>query len=282
MSASTYEVLVLDGTPRVSGQRLPSGESIVSSPLSVTLITGETDAVLVDAPYTYGQVEKVRNWVLDSGKQLRFVYITHGHGDHWLGVAELLESFPGVPVYATPGTLSVMKREGTEGREQLWDRVFPGLVPPSPLTAEPVPASGLELEGEALEPVELGHTDTDETTALWVPSIGLLVAGDSIYNGVHQMIMEAPGGGFESWLAAVDKIEALNPRFVVSGHKAPGADDAPGIIAETRQYLLDARQELASARSPKEYYDKMVRRYPHRVNSGPVWYCAEALVGTSG
>jgi glyoxylase-like metal-dependent hydrolase (beta-lactamase superfamily II) len=174
-----------------------------------------------------------------------------------------------------------MERESTVGRERLWDRVFPGLVPPSAVTAKPVPAGGLELEGAALEPVELGHTDTDETTALWVPSIGLLVAGDSIYNGVHQMILETPGGGFDSWLAAVDKIEALHPRFVVAGHKAPGASDDPGIIAETRQYLLDARRLMESAGSPREYYDEILRRYPHRVNPGPVWYCAEGLIGTT-
>lgn len=281
MRELTYEVLVLDGTPRAGEQRLPNGESIVSSPLSVVLITGEQTAVLVDAPYTYGQVERVGNWIADSGKRLESVYITHGHGDHWLGVAELISSFPGVMVYATPGTLRVMASQATEGRAQLWDKVFPGLIPPSPLTARPVPDGGLELEGHRLEPVELGHTDTDDTTGLWVPSIGLLAAGDSIYNGVHQYVLETPNGGFDSWLAAIDKIEALHPRAVVAGHKAPGAGDDPKIIGETRQYLLDARQVLAAATKPEDYYDAMVRRYPHRMNPGPVWYGAVALLGSA-
>ena len=114
MPELTYEVLVLDGTPRAGEQRLPSGESIVSSPLSVVLIAGEETAVLVDAPYTYGQVERVRNWVADSGKRLESVYITHGHGDHWLGVAELITSFPGAVVYATPGTLRVMASQASK------------------------------------------------------------------------------------------------------------------------------------------------------------------------
>src|SRR5260370_39728681 len=95
MPELTYEVLVLDGTPRAGEQRLPSGESIVSSPLAVVLIAGEETAVLVDAPYTYGQVERIRNWVVDSGKRLEYVYITHGHADHWPGVAEPMTSFPG-------------------------------------------------------------------------------------------------------------------------------------------------------------------------------------------
>ena len=278
MSELGYEVLVLDGTPRAGEQRLPTGEPIVSSPLSVVLIAGDRDAVLIDAPYTYGQVERVRNWITDSGKRLRYVYITHGHGDHWFGVAELLASFPGAAVYATPGTLRKMAAEAAEGRAGLWDRIFPGLIPPSPLIAQPVPESGLELEGHRLEPIELGHTDTDDTTALWVPSAGLLVAGDAIYNGVHQYLLETPGGGFDAWLAALDKVEALQPRIVVAGHKAPGTGDGPEIIEETRQYLLDARRILATTPAPKDYYDAMVRRYPHRMNPGPVWYGAVALL----
>jgi len=114
-----------------------------------------------------------------------------------------------------------------------------------------------------------------------VPSIGLLAAGDSIYNGVHQYVLETPNGGFDAWLAAIDKIEALHPRAVVAGHKAPGADDDPRVIGETRQYLLDARQILAASTEPKDYYDAMVRRYPHRMNPGPVWYGAVALLGSA-
>ena len=107
MPELTYDVLVLDGTPRSGDMRLPSGESIVSSPLSVTLVQGSSDAVLVDAPYTYGQVERVRNWIRDSGRNLIAVYITHAHGDHWLGVHELLREFGDVPVYTTAGPLSL-------------------------------------------------------------------------------------------------------------------------------------------------------------------------------
>jgi glyoxylase-like metal-dependent hydrolase (beta-lactamase superfamily II) len=278
MATLSYEVLVLDGTPRAGDQRLPSGEAIVSSPLSITLISGEHDAVLVDAPYTFGQIERVRNWIKDSGKTLRYVYITHAHGDHWLGAGELLSSFPDARVYATPGTLGRMGHEATVGREKLWDAVFPGLVPASPLIAEAVPADGLEIEGNRLVPIELGHTDTDDTTALWVPSLGLVVAGDSVYNGVHQYVLESSEEGFASWLAALDTIAALKPKFVVAGHKAPGAPDDPESIEETRAYLKDAQHLLATASSPEEYYHTIMRRYPFRMNPGPAWYSAVGLL----
>ena len=278
MPELTYDVLVLDGTPRSGDMRLPSGESIVSSPLSVTLVQGSSDAVLVDAPYTYGQVERVRDWIRDSGRNLIAVYITHAHGDHWLGVHELLREFGDVPVYTTAGPLSRMPGEATEGRDRLWDRVFGGLIPPSPVIAQLFPTDGLQLEGHDLVPVDLGHTDTADTTALWVPDLRLLLAGDSVYNGVHQYVLETPDGGFDSWLAALDTIAALEPAFVVAGHKAPGSDDDPRCIAETRDYLVFARELLATVDRPDEYYKRMLRRYPKRVNAGPVWYCALGLL----
>ncbi|MEV7605778.1 MBL fold metallo-hydrolase [Paenarthrobacter sp. NPDC089322] len=274
----TYETLVLDGTARAEGQ-LPTGERFVTSPLTLTLISGERDAVLVDAPYTFGQIARVRGWLEDSGKRLAFIYITHGHGDHWLGAEELLKDFPGVPVYATEGTLAMMRTEAVDGRAQFWDRSLPGLIPPSSVIAQPVPVEGLCLEGEALEPIVLGHTDTDDTTALWVPSIRLVVAGDAIYNGAHQMLLETGNGGLEAWLAAIDVIESLDPLHVVSGHKAPGAPDDPRCIQETRQYLLDSREALDRAQTPQNFYDEMLRLYPHRVNASPVWYGALSLVG---
>ena len=65
--------------------------------------------------------------------------------------------------------------------------------------------------------VEVGHTDTDDTTVLHVPSIGLVVAGDVAYNGVHQYLLETAGGGLRAWLAALDLVADLKPRAVVAG-----------------------------------------------------------------
>src|SRR6266852_4948045 len=50
---------------------------------------------------------------------------------------------------------------------------------------------------------------TDDTTVLHVPSLGLVVAGDVVYNGVHQYLLESAGGGLEAWLKALDQVAAL-------------------------------------------------------------------------
>jgi L-ascorbate metabolism protein UlaG (beta-lactamase superfamily) len=112
-----------------------------------------------------------------------------------------------------------------------------------------------------------------------VPSLGLVVAGDVVYNGVHQMLLETGETGFQTWLAALDTVEALHPRAVIAGHKDPDLPDDPATIDETRQYLRDAEQLLAKSPTPQEFFDEIIARYPDRLNVGPVWYGAHGLLG---
>ena len=278
MTELRYEVMVHDGLRRHRDQRLPDGSAIVSSPVTSTLIFGEHDAVLVDPPFTSDQIQRVGDWVENSGKKLTYIYATHGHGDHWFGTEVLLRRFPAAIAYATEGTIAKMHEQATTGRAQMWDVDFPGQIPPSPVVYQLVPADGFELEGQRLIPIEVGHTDTDDTTVLHVPSIGLVVAGDVVYNGVHQYLLESADGGIRAWLQALNKVSALHPRTVIAGHKNKDLTDDPKTINETRDYLLDAQRLLAGTPSPDEFFNHMIRLYPDHLNVGPVWYSAVALL----
>jgi hypothetical protein len=73
----------------------------------------------------------------------------------------------------------------------LWDGLFPGKIPQDLVLADPLPDHTIELEGHDLVAVQLGRTDTDETTCLHVPEIGPVVAGDTVCNDVHQYLRES-------------------------------------------------------------------------------------------
>jgi len=258
---------------------MPNGEEIVSSPISSTLIYGERDAVLVDPPLTNGQIAQVAEGVARSGKRLAFVYITHGHPDHWFGSASLLDRFGDADsvVYATEGTIRQMRVQ-LAGKEEGFAKSFPEVPRNTPVLAVSVPADGFRLDGHVLRAVETGHTDTDDSTALHVPSIGLVVAGDVAYNGVHQMMLEGGNGGLHAWLDGIDRIAALNPRHVVAGHKNKDLPDDPKILNETRQYLLDAIRLLADKPTPLEFFDEMMKLHGDRLNPGPLWYSGLGLL----
>ena len=210
---------------------------------------------------------------------LTTIYITHGHGDHWFGVGTLLERFPKAKVVATPNTVKVMHGNASpEALNGAWKAGFPGQIPDKLVIAEELRGDVIDLEGHELVVVELGHTDTDYTTCLHVPSIRLVVAGDAAYNDVHLYLAESNAQKRQEWIAALDKIESLKPRAVVASHKRPENDDNPRIIEETRQYIRDFDRLAGTTKTAQELYDKMLEIYPNRVNPGwALWSSARAV-----
>src|ERR1700692_3997821 len=92
---------------------------------SSTLIHGERDAVLVDTLLTTEQSKTLSDWVVASGKNLTAIYIAHGHGDHFFGLASLLERFPRAKAVATPEVVRAMREQLTPGSvDNIWRRFF--------------------------------------------------------------------------------------------------------------------------------------------------------------
>jgi glyoxylase-like metal-dependent hydrolase (beta-lactamase superfamily II) len=206
------------------------------------------------------------------------VYVTHGHGDHWFGLGAVRERFPGVRAIATPAVIESMRKSSApEVIQTFYQPRFPGQIPDDNPVADPLEEPSFELEGHRMVAVDVGHTDTDDSTVLHVPDIGLVAAGDAAYNGVHQYLAESDSQGRRDWLAALDVIEALDPRAVVAGHKRYGNDDDPRrIIGETRQYIRDFDRLDKETTTAEELYGQMMAIYPDRVNPGALWLSAQS------
>jgi len=278
-SVLKWEVFVTPGIPIVTPDRPTGVQETFFQAMASTLIYGTKDAILVDAYMTTKQAAALADWVASKGKHLTTIYITHGHGDHWFGVGTLLERFPDARVVATPNTVKVMRQNASpEALDRAWKPGSPGQIPDNLVIAEELKGNVIDLEGHELVVVELGHTDTDYTTCLHVPSIGLVVAGDAAYNDVHLYLAESNAQKRKEWIAALDKIESLYPRAVVASHKRPENDDNPRIIEETRQYIRDFDRLAETTKTAQELYDKMLELYPNRMNPGwALWSSARAV-----
>jgi glyoxylase-like metal-dependent hydrolase (beta-lactamase superfamily II) len=271
-----YDVFINEPPPQDGV--LPNGEPKRFSPMASTLIYGSRDAVLTDAPMTVEQARALGDWVAAKDRNLTDIFVTHGHGDHWFAAGLLAERF-GARVVATEGTIAQM-HGAVASRPLLWDKVYDG-IPPSPVTAVAVPDNRFTLEGHDLVIVEVGHTDSDDTSVLHVPDLDLVVAGDAIYNGVHMYLGQSVTvGGFGTWRAAIDKVEALEPRHIVAGHQNHHLDDdAARQIAETRQYLDDAEELLRTETTAVAFFNAKIERYPDHLGRYVLWAGARGLYG---
>jgi glyoxylase-like metal-dependent hydrolase (beta-lactamase superfamily II) len=273
-----WDVLVSAQIPVVTSDLPPGASEMKWSPISSTLISGERDAVLVDTAITVDQNQKLVDWIAHSGKNLTTIYATHGHGDHFFGVNTIQKKFPKARFVATSEVIAVMRKQASVPVvESYWKPRFPGQIDSTLVIADELKDGVLELEGKQLISVPLGHTDTDSTTCLHVPSIGLAVCGDALYNDVHLHLGESNAEGRNEWIAALDTIESLKPVAAIAGHKRPGAPDTPDNIEATRKYIRDFDRAASHTQTAAELYKQMLTLYPERINPAVLWNSSIAI-----
>jgi len=274
-----WDVFLAPSIPAITSDLPPGEKQRPWPPISSTLVSGKRDAVLVDAPITVEQARALANWVAARGKNLMTIYATHGHGDHFFGVTTVLERFPNARFVARPEVIRIMRQQASpESLATFWNPRFPGQISSHLAIAEELAGNVINLEDHDLVSVPLGFTDTAGTTCLHVPSIGLIVAGDAAYNGVHLHLSESPDQQRrQEWIAALDKMESLKPRAVIAGHKRVGNDDSPKILGETRGYILDFERLAMQTTTARDLYDQMLKLYPDWGNPGALWTSARAV-----
>lgn len=238
----------------------PFGPTMAFDPMTATLIYGKNDAVLVDALTTIDEANALVDWINLYHRKLTTIYITHGHLDHFGGLAILQRHFPEAKIIATPGTIKLVKEQ--IAMQNFYRKMFPGKIAQKLIIPEPITSDQFELEGHQLKIIEQGHTDSPNSTSLFVPSIGLVVSGDVVYNNCNVFVAAIrDDNDYHEWLQALDRLNTLHPKYVVAGHKKPGMPDIPAIIDETKQYINDFIN-MKGKYSDKEIFNIMGDKYP--------------------
>ena len=242
------------------------GDAPAWDPTTSTLIFGDRDAVLVDPLMTVAEATALAQWVALHDRNLTTIYITHGHGDHYLGLPAVLDQFPDARVAAAPGTVRHMQQQDNHPPENSIRALFPDQVAGNVPLPEPLESREIPLEGSVIKVIETGHTDTVDTTSLHAPDLGLIVSGDVAYNHCHMYVGDTTADGRAEWIAALDQLAALNPDSVVCGHKDPTQGNPPTVLAESRGYLEYYGQLRQAALPDEELFNAMIDRYPDWVS----------------
>ncbi|MEY4762114.1 MAG: hypothetical protein RLZZ200_1970 [Pseudomonadota bacterium] len=232
---------------------------------SITLVKGEKGAVLVDAPFTRADAHRVVAWILDSGKRLEAIYVTHDHPDHFFSMEVITQAFPDAKVYAAPQVVDDIWKS-IPMKIRRWSPLLGANGPRYPTAPEPVKDGVLMLEGERLEVLGPMQGDHGHCTALWVPSAKALVAGDLLFNEVHLWLGESLQPERRAWVASVDRLAALGAKTVIAGHKKPGLPDDTSSLTYTKNYLVRFEKAVAESKNSAELRAKVNAAFPQTID----------------
>jgi glyoxylase-like metal-dependent hydrolase (beta-lactamase superfamily II) len=251
-------------------------------PSTSTLISDDDGALLVDCLITEQEGRELAAWVKSHDRELRYVYITHPHADHFLGLPEILAEFPEASPVALAESIPAMEEQISPGYMQVWGGFFPGQLTGEPVAPAPLAGTSIPVGGSTATVIPVGTTDTGHSSLVHVPGLSLVVSGDVVYNQTHMWLMGSTPDSRASWVRALDAVAALEADTVIAGHRNPQAadDDARRQIAECRRYIADFEAALERSSAPAGLIDRMTAAYPDLANPYTLWVAAYDLLGT--
>src|SRR5690349_10881697 len=174
----SIDIYVSPMRPYNCPDQLGEGEVATWAPSSSTLISGPTEGILIDALLTFNNADEIAAWAKASGKAITGIYITHGHSDHWLGLARLLEHFPEARGYAAPEVAGRAAWEAEFNKKsKYWTSRFPGELPETPVLPEVLKIDEIPVNGQVVNLIHVGQGDIAGSTIFHVPSADAVVCG---------------------------------------------------------------------------------------------------------
>ncbi|MBU9830595.1 MULTISPECIES: MBL fold metallo-hydrolase [Rahnella] len=245
-------------------------------PVSSEIITGEKDAVLIDAQFQRNDAEKLVEMIKATGKTLTTVYISQSDPDFYFGLDVIHAAFPQAKIIATQATIDQINAS-KDGKVAFWGPQLKENAPKSVVVPEPLKGTTFELEGHKFEVQGVDK----ERTFVWIPSLKAVVGG-VLVNGDNMHIWTADTQTAKSrkqWVEALDEIAALKPQIVVPGHFLPGAAHTVEAVKFTRDYLLTLEKELPKAKDSAALIAAMKKHYPQLKDDSSLQLSAKVLKG---
>ncbi|TKI04107.1 MBL fold metallo-hydrolase [Martelella alba] len=240
--------------------------------VSSTIIYGDKQAILVDAQFTLSNAHRLVAELMELGRDLTMVFITHLHPDHFLGLEVIKAAYPAARVVAY-GKAADDVNDAYDFKIDYWgNAVLNENGANIKYPVEKLDSDILLLEGEKINILGLMCGDCITIAPLWIPSLRTLIASDLVFADAHVWIadMRTPAL-IEEWLRSLDTLEDLQPVAVVAGHSPQNPTLSPSAIDFTRQYIRTFMKQFHKAASAEQLQQEMERIYPNL----PVKICLE-------
>ena len=227
-----------------------------------TLVYGEKEAMVIDAGFTRADALRIAANVLDTGKELKTIYVSQADPDYYFGVETLKEIFPQADVVTTPAVLEKINAK-LAGKIAFWGPKMGANAPRTPVLPKAIIGNTLSVDGQTVE-IRGTTGPLAHRPYAWIPSIKAVVGTIGVF-GTNTHVWTADtqkASERQAWLAQLDEIAALKPSTVVPGHMLPGTPLDASSIAYTRGYLQRFEAESAKAANAAELIKAMQQAYP--------------------
>ena len=226
------------------------------------IVMGKTDAVLIDVQWTLSNAHRVVAEILETGKILKTIYVTHAHPDHYFGLGPFAEAFPQARVTALASVARTINSQFF-GKIEHWEETI-GVTntPRKAVNIEPLAENDIELEGQRIEIIPEIMGDLKYNSVVWIPSIKTLYGSDVLFNQAHPFTCEVTAEERQQWIRDIERLEKMGAEVVIPGHQKPGMPFDDSSFNFTKEYLVATEEELVNTDDEAGFYYAMVKRFP--------------------
>lgn len=226
------------------------------------IVMGKSDAVLIDAQWTLSNAHRVIAEIKETGKELKTIYATHAHPDHYFGLGVIAEAFPSVKCVALP-SVADMINDQFFGKLDHWENVIGSTnVCRKTVSIESLNENYFELEGERLEIIPDLMGDMKPNSVVWIPSIRTIYGSDVLFNQAHPFTCEVTAEERLQWIRDIERLEKMDAEVIIPGHQKPGMPFDTSSYTFTKEYLVATDEEITRTNSEGDFYYAMVQRFP--------------------
>ncbi len=229
--------------------------------VNAVLVSGKTDAVLLDTGFTRADALRIAAMVLESRKTLKTIYLSHADPDFYFGIETLKQVFPDAKVVATAPTLKKIQATW-QTKMQIWGPRLGENAPKSVPMPELLAGTTIPLEDQVLEIRGLDEAMPNRSY-VWIPSIKTIAGGVNIFAGLHVWTADTQTAHERTdWIKKLDGMMTLQPQTVIPGHSLPGEKQDAAQITYTKTYLARFETELSQAPNSVALIEAMKAAYP--------------------
>lgn len=225
------------------------------------IISGKTDAVLIDAQFTLADADKVAQEIKRSGKKLTAIYVSHGDPDFYFGLEVFKKYFPEVTAYASPATIEHIKATAQKKLE-VWGERLGKNITSNVVLPQALKGNRIDLEGQPLEII--GLEEFPSRTFVWIPSIKAVIGGINVFGtSFHLWMADAQTPETRKrWIAVLDKIESLQPAIVVPAHGKSETTFDLATVKHTKSYIQFYEEALKTNKTSEALIAALKTKYP--------------------